>query len=475
MVSYIILAIVCFLYISLTQIVIFDKNKMLDNLTDENNKNKNLVNLKDKEIDDLRSDFHKEKKTIEVDAEANVTALIEKHRKEVAALIEKYESKEYLMGVIESQYQDAYGKYKELLERSEELENFLRPFDCGIYEPLFDFEDSETYKNERLQALEDAKRMVRDKEALDIGIESAEKTKIAKLALLAFNSVCDSCVSDVRWDNVFKFEQKIKRTFETINEAIVGNIGVEIKEDYLNVRLKELHLAYEYKLKKQREKEEQDNIKALMREQEKAEREIQAALIKADAEEKKYLSRFEKISSTLSTLQGDRLLKAEEQIRELEARLAEVRENKERALSMAQQTKRGHVYIISNIGSFGENIYKIGLTRRLDPMDRVRELGDASVPFPFDVHAMIFSEDAPQLEATLHQRFADRRVNMINNRKEFFNVTLDEIAGVAREYDARVEFTLLAEASDYRQTLAIKAPKDHTAKEEISPLTPFAS
>lgn len=136
--------------------------------------------------------------------------------------------------------------------------------------------------------------------------------------------------------------------------------------------------------------------------------------------------------------------------------MAEVRASKERALSMAEQTKRGYVYVISNLGSFGENIYKIGLTRRLDPMDRVRELGDASVPFPFDVHAMIFSEDAPKLEATLHQRFSDKRVNMINNRKEFFNVSLKEIADVVAEYNATIEFTLLAEASDYRQTLAIK-------------------
>lgn len=388
--------------------------------------------------------------------------------------LEKWENEEYLMGVFESKYNDVFLKYSDLLVKAKTFEDMLHPYDCGVYEPEFDYSDSETYKNNRLQAHEEAKAMVKNKKAVECSRDWHPYNTIAKIALACFNSVCDKCISEVKWDNVFKFEQKINKVYESINKDL-DDVGIRILPKYHALRLKELHLAYEYKLKKQREKEEQDNIKALMREQEKAEREIQAALIKADAEEKKYLSRFEKISSTLSTLQGDRLLKAEEQIRELEARLAEVRENKERALSMAQQTKRGHVYIISNIGSFGENIYKIGLTRRLDPMDRVRELGDASVPFPFDVHAMIFSEDAPQLEATLHQRFADRRVNMINNRKEFFNVTLDEIAEVAKEYDARVEFTLLAEASDYRQTLAIKAPKDHTAKEEISPLTPFAS
>ena len=201
-----------------------------------------------------------------------------------------------------------------------------------------------------------------------------------------------------------------------------------------------------------------------MREEEKAYREIQTALIKAEAEEKKYLERIEKASITIQTLQGEKLEKAMAQIAELEARLIEARENKERALSMAEQTKRGHVYVISNIGSFGENVYKIGLTRRLDPMDRVRELGDASVPFPFDVHAMIFSEDAPKLEAELHRRFSDRRVNMINNRKEFFNVTLEEIAEVVKEFNSLIEFTQVAEARDYRETKALK--KANTENDE---------
>jgi chromosome segregation ATPase len=371
------------------------------------------------------------------------------------AEIQKWENEEYLMGVFKTMHNDAYEEYSNLLTKSEELEKMLHPYNCGVYEPEFDFDDSETYKNRLLQTHEDAKAMVKDKRAIFIleGDNYLYK-KIAEIALRCFNSECDKCISEVKWNNVFKYEQKINKAFNLINSNL-EDVDIRILPRYLGLRLKELHLAYEYKLKKQREKEEQDNIRALMREQEKAEREIQSALIKADAEEKKYLARFEKISSTLDSLQGDRLLKAEEQIRELEARLAEVRASKERALSMAEQTKRGYVYVISNLGSFGDNIYKIGLTRRLDPMERIRELGDASVPFPFDVHAMIFSEDAPKLEATLHQRFSDRRVNMVNNRKEFFNVSLKEIADVVAEYNATIEFTLIAEASDYSQTLAI--------------------
>jgi hypothetical protein len=122
---------------------------------------------------------------------------------------------------------------------------------------------------------------------------------------------------------------------------------------------------------------------------------------------------------------------------------------------MAQQTKRGHVYIISNIGSFGENVYKIGMTRRLEPTDRVKELGDASVPFKFDIHAMIYSDEAPRLENELHKAFNNKKVNMLNNRKEFFNVTIDEIEQKTREIGLDAEFSRLPEAMEYKESLAI--------------------
>ena len=123
-------------------------------------------------------------------------------------------------------------------------------------------------------------------------------------------------------------------------------------------------------------------------------------------------------------------------------------------------TKCGHIYVISNIGSFGENVYKIGMTRRLDPMERINELGDASVPFKFDVHAMIFSEDAPALENKLHETFRDKSVNMVNMKKEFFRVSLEEIEKVVKDNYAEIEFTKIAEAKDYRETLAILKAKE---------------
>ena len=145
-----------------------------------------------------------------------------------------------------------------------------------------------------------------------------------------------------------------------------------------------------------------------------------------------------------------------DKIRELEDKLKKVEADKENVLEREQNTRAGYVYVISNIGSFGDDVYKIGMTRRLEPMDRVKELGDASVPFEFDVHAMIFSEDAPALETILHNTFKNNQVNKVNPRKEFFKVKLDDIEKVVKEnFNATVTFTKVAEAAQYRESLRI--------------------
>lgn len=134
-------------------------------------------------------------------------------------------------------------------------------------------------------------------------------------------------------------------------------------------------------------------------------------------------------------------------------------DSNKRALSMAQQTKSGHVYVISNIGSFGEDVYKIGMTRRLEPLDRVKELGDASVPFKFDVHAMIYSEDAPDLENELHKEFENNRVNLVNRRREYFNVSLDLIEEVVLKNNSEIEFIKVPEAGEYRESIILRNDK----------------
>lgn len=147
----------------------------------------------------------------------------------------------------------------------------------------------------------------------------------------------------------------------------------------------------------------------------------------------------------------------EEKLDEMQAQVAKIDKNLADIDYREANQRVGYVYVISNIGSFGENIYKIGMTRRLNPQERVDELGNASVPFNFDVHAMIFSKDAPALENALHHAFDDRKVNMVNKRREFFNVSLDEIEKVVKEnFDGSVEFEKTALAEQYRESLKIK-------------------
>ena len=150
-----------------------------------------------------------------------------------------------------------------------------------------------------------------------------------------------------------------------------------------------------------------------------------------------------------------------DKIQELEEKLKALASDKENVLEREQNTRAGFVYIISNIGSFGESIFKIGMTRRLDPMDRISELSSASVPFPFDVHALIFSEDAPALETLLHHHFQKRQVNKVNPRKEFFKVDLEEIKKLVLEnHNATVQFVDMPDAAEYRETLRIEQSPD---------------
>ena len=283
-----------------------------------------------------------------------------------------------------------------------------------------------------------------------------------KLLLRAFNGECDAAVLKVKYNNINTLEKRIRKAYEALNK--LGKINtIEITLTYLELKLKELHLVHEYQEKKKEELEEQRRIREQMREEERARRELEKAKEEAEKEEKRYQEALEKAKRDAEQAVGENQEKLQAQIAELKRRLEEAHSNTERAISRAQMTKSGHVYIISNIGSFGENVYKIGMTRRLEPLDRVKELGDASVPFAFDVHGMIFSENAPELESKLHNYFDDRRVNKVNPRKEFFRVSLKEIGNAVKQIDTEAEtshgeikITKVAEAEEYRKTIAME-------------------
>lgn len=339
----------------------------------------------------------------------------------------------------------------------------------GLYEPKYQFPDSPKYKQELDQVCDEQKAMVKKETAAKCGKAWVVEGSAArgremvkhelKLMLLAFNGECDALISKVRYDNQERIKERIEKQFERINK-----IGIDkhcyITRSYLELKVKELYLTHEYAEKKQLELEEQRAIREQMREEEKAQRELEREQVEAEREAERYKVALEKAQRDADKSQGAKLDKLNGEIARLNSALAEATVRKERAVSQAQLTRSGWVYIISNIGSFGEEVYKLGMTRRLDPYERIYELGDASVPFPFDVHATIKSDDAPKLEALLHRYFDSHRINLVNTRKEFFRVKLDEIREVVEKNHAgEIKFTLLAEAVEYRRSEAIRKPK----------------
>lgn len=287
-------------------------------------------------------------------------------------------------------------------------------------------------------------------------VEDIRKTTAINFVLDAFNGKVDTILSLVKKDNYGTLAQKIKDAFQIVNNNGKAFRNAVITNEYLDARLDELKWAVVAQELKWKEQEEQRAIREKIRDEERARREFERAIKEAQKEEDTLKKLLEKAQKDVEQATDAQKAKYEAQLQELEAKLKLAEEKNQRALSMAQQTKSGNVYIISNIGSFGENVYKIGMTRRLEPLDRVRELGDASVPFEFDVHSMIYSEDAPALERELHKKFLRLQMNKVNPRKEFFKITLNEIKTEIEKMNIEVKWTMTAEARQYRESLAIE-------------------
>ena len=265
----------------------------------------------------------------------------------------------------------------------------------------------------------------------------------ARLALMAFNSQVDSIIEAASARNYEASLAKIFKAAEVVERQCTVT-GVRIKPNYVELRARELQLAVDHLKAKQLEKELEKERKAELREQAKAERELQAERERLEKERQHYLNVLKTVEEIGDEAETARL---KQQIVEIEKGINDVEKRE-------ANIRAGYVYVISNIGSFGERMVKIGMTRRLDPMDRVRELGDASVPFNFDVHALFFSDDAVSVETELHHRFAARRVNRINARREFFYATPAEVREALKDIAGNLlEFTEEPEAEQYRLSL----------------------
>lgn len=414
------------------------------------------------EIKQLKLQLEKYKPILDIEAEAesqkkNLENIISTKNSEIEKIETDYKN-------LNTNYLNALEIYKTLRNEVSVFESKLDLIEFGIYEPVYDFEKSDDYREEQNKIIQIQKEMINaDTAAIckaNWTVEGSEAKGRAvvkvykKLMLRAFNGESDVLISKVKWNNVNQMKERMHKLFDAINKLGQG-FQVTLNLQYLDLKLKELVLEYEYQSKRQQEKEEMRAIQEELREEEKARKEFEQAQKEAEKEEASYQKALDKARKEFDVTTGEEHEKLKLQIEKLIQELQEAQEKKERALSMAQQTKRGHVYVISNIGSFGENVFKIGMTRRLEPIDRVKELGDASVPFQFDIHAMIYSDEAPSLEHELHKAFADKKVNMLNYRKEFFDVTLDEIENKVKEIGIAAEFSRLPEAMEYRETLAI--------------------
>jgi Meiotically up-regulated gene 113/Domain of unknown function (DUF4041) len=315
-----------------------------------------------------------------------------------------------------------------------------------------------TQAGEALRAArEHSRRMVEHGQAATCDYVEANRRETAiRFVIDAFNGRVDATLSTVKTTNFGTLEQEIRDAFSLVNLNGQAFRDARILPTYLDARLAELKWAVAAQELKAKEREEQRQLQERIREEEKARREYEKAMQEAAREEATLKQAMEKARALAEHATAQERGKYEAQLAELNRRLTEAEAKNQRALSMAQQTRSGHVYVISNVGSFGDEVIKIGMTRRLEPLDRIKELSDASVPFDFDIHAMIRSEDAPKLERMLHESFEDLRINKVNYRKEFFRIPLERIRAFAAENGLEATFTLAAEAREYRETVALE-------------------
>lgn len=289
------------------------------------------------------------------------------------------------------------------------------------------------------------------KHTIKLGLRVSTEDSVIKYPLHPIYNMCEdyiqlniaNIVKDMKYSDWETIKMKVSTLISNIDHLLMSYTDTHFDDDYLKSVYNYIEAKYLVVQKQEEEREERE-----------AQREYERAIKKALKDEEKAQEALEQKKREIAEAQTqEKIQKLQEQIQGLEKALVEARELRERAMSMAQQTKIGYVYVISNIGSFGKDVYKIGMTRRLDPMERVLELSNASVPFPFDVHTFIYSEDAPALEADLHRRFDAKKVNSINYRKEYFHVTLDEIKAALEEKGVDAQFVDEPDAFQYRESL----------------------
>lgn len=331
----------------------------------------------------------------------------------------------------------------------------------------YSYTNLEDYENHRKEIKSKERLLKTDEKAVNFNkhflIDNDEKStkkfvkNTTKSVIEYFDIICQNYIKSVKISNY----EKIKNNIVIAAEKIKSNnelLNLSISNEYLQCKLDELDITYELNQKKEEEKEERRRKREEKAEEEKVIKEIEERRAEIDKEEQHLTNKKEDLEKQIREITNIDIKEyLITRIDEINQKLNEICQQREELTQREANKKIGYVYIISNIGAFGENVYKIGMTRRLEPKERISELSGASVPFKFDIHAMIFSEDAPALEAKLHRAFADKKVNAVNQRKEFFNVSLDEIKKVVTEQvDKSVKFVDCPDADEFRISMQLR-------------------
>lgn len=418
--------------------------------------------LLEKEIDQLRerNTYLEQNMSPEMKACDMASARLTQLQNDVAKWQVSYDSFFKSVNMLKEENEQLSHAVEEKKNELAVLDDEIMAEGFGLYRPRFDFASSSQYKD-ALKSLR-----VEQRQAIKSANEAAKSTNwtvnnsksqgrkmvcdLQKLLIRAFNSECDELVSKVKFSNIDKTVERIVKSADTASK--LGSVtGVRVPHEYVQLKTKEAYLAYEYAVIKEKEKEAIREAKAQEREELKVQKEIEEKRKQLRKEETQYEKALSEAKSKIENAVGEELEALKAKIAALEANISEVKKGISDVDYREANKRAGFVYVISNIGSFGESIYKIGMTRRLEPMERISELSDASVPFNFDVHALIFSDDAPGLEAALHREFEGRKLNLVNTRREFFKCSLDEIKeAILKNYDKTVDFVDFPDAEQFR-------------------------
>lgn len=385
-------------------------------------------------------------------------------KKPVSVLVEELEQ-ECL--TVSEKFKNGNAVFSKLLQAYDKAEAQVRQIESGLVPPNFKIDDDESLKSAVRQIRGKQQELISSQRATSsmtnwewFGSKSDGQKLIKtynKLMISAFNAEFDMARDKMRHNSYDVAINKLRASIKSL-EKLAETVNVIISSEYLSSKEKELKIWHADLVRKHEEKEAWKKQKAILREQnimlgrtsdDDEEDEIENQLATCSAE-------LEKAHELAQQIAGDDLARLELKILKIEDEKRKLEAKFERAISQAQITRAGYIYVISNIGSFGEGVCKIGMTRRLEPMDRVVELGDASVPFRFDVHTLAFVDDAPRLEKAIHKAFNAKRVNKENHHKEFFLVSPEEVKTVMDNIGIKSSWYFECDAREYRESELIR-------------------